>query len=118
MRQMTHVQRQGDWLFAVRPRTQADGDALPAHAGGGLISASEVSGHSHVATIGDGIAVSPTQVVLRPVGGQVNIAHLDAAGVPCGHDALLWVDVPDDSEVVGIRQIQVAPDGLVEVSKD
>lgn len=115
---MQQMQRQGDWLFWVRPRTQADGDALPAHAGGGLISASEVSGHSHVTTVGDGVAISPTQVLIRPVDGQVNIAHLDAVGLPCGHESLLWVNVPDDSEVVGIRQIQATPDGLVEVSKD
>lgn len=118
MRQMTHIQRQGDWLFFTRPRTQADGDALPAHAGGGLISASEVSGHSHVATIGDGIAVSPTQVVIRPVDGMVAIDHLDTAGQPCGHEGIRFPSVADDQEVVGLRQVQVRPDGLVEPSTD
>lgn len=115
---MMSAQRQGDWLFYTRPRTQTTGEQPQAHIGGQLLSESEVSGHAHVCTMGAASILSPTQVVIRPDDGRVAVGHVDASGQMCGHDTVSWIGIPDDSEVVGIRQIQVAPDGLVEVSPD
>lgn len=112
------MKRQGDWLFFTRPRTQVQGTPALPHAGGGLISASEVTGHSHVCTQGAAIITSPSQVVIRPVDGMVTIDHLDTAGQPCGHEGIRFPSVADDQEVVGLRQVQVRPDGLVEPSTD
>lgn len=122
---MNKLQRQGDWTFHVAKRGSAQGSPVEQHAGGGLLSSASASDHSHVAvrgsariltTAADGAAVQCA--ILPDEQGIVEIGHLDSCGKPCGHGALRFDGLSETELVIGKRQIQISPDGLVVPSVD